>query len=102
MFQGRLKHIVTGFFLVLFLSVKIAGLHVLSHCDDKDNLVHCAVCDLTTAQNMLPAIAPDLPDFTVGPFEETGLCPSNKEYVFMGNGTLGSDQLFSRPPPSTL
>ncbi|SHJ56275.1 hypothetical protein [Pseudozobellia thermophila] len=102
MLQGRLKQYITYFFLVLFLSVKMAGLHVLSHSDDKDNLVHCTVCDLTTAQNLLPAITPDLPDFTVNNFEEIYLQESNAEYAFVVNSTLDSDQLFSRPPPSIL
>lgn len=102
MLKGCLKHSISYFLLVFFLSVKMAGLHVLSHSDDKDHALHCAICDHTTAHNLVPAIAPDLPDFTLNRFEDVYLQEPNTLYTFVGSGTLDSNQLFSRPPPSTL
>ncbi|SIS81547.1 hypothetical protein SAMN05421766_104117 [Zobellia uliginosa] len=102
MLQGHVKHISSYFLLVLFLSVKMAGLHVLSHSEDKDHAVYCTVCDLTTAHNLVPAIAPDVADFKVDNFEEIPLQGSDTIYTFVVSGTLDSDQLFSRPPPFRL
>ncbi|SDM54435.1 hypothetical protein SAMN04488514_11098 [Kriegella aquimaris] len=102
MLKGRLKHSISYFLLVLFLSVKMAGLHVLSHSDDKDHALNCAICDHTTAHNQVPVIAPDLPDFKVHKFEVSFLQEANTHYTFIGARTLDSDQLFSRPPPFLL
>ncbi|MGY0392644.1 hypothetical protein ACW5R3_08835 [Bizionia sp. KMM 8389] len=80
----------------------MVGLHALSHADDEDYAIHCAVCDTAIANKLTPAITPDLPSFVI---ENTEL-PTEQElvanYNFVFSNTIASNQLFSRPPPYLL
>lgn len=82
--------------------MKMAGLHVLSHTDDKDHAIHCTICDYATINNLTPVLTPDLQDYTV----ENTLPIIQKEitenYNFIISSTIATDQLFSRPPPFLL
>ncbi len=100
--NGRLKNSITYLLLVIFLSMKMAGLHVLSHTDDKDHALHCTVCDHAITNNLTPALTPDSQDFTLENPEFTAHRVSFKNYNFMTSSNLASGQLFSRPPPSLL
>lgn len=100
--NGRLKNSITYLFLVLFLSMKIAGLHVLLHTDDKDNAIHCTVCDHAITHNLIPALTPDLSGFTINNIDIIVHREITKNYSFIISGTIASDQLLSRPPPSLL
>lgn len=101
--QGRLKYSITYLLLVVFMSMKMAGLHVLSHTDDKDHALHCVVCDQAITHNFTPALTPGSQDFTIG---DTTACLVKREinttYGFIISNTLATNQLFSRPPPSLL
>lgn len=101
--NGRLKNTITSLFLVLFLSMKMAGLHVLYHTDDKDDVPHCTVCDHAIVNNLIPLLSPDLPNFTI---ENTEFITSRGENSIDYNciilGKIVSGQLFSRPPPFLL
>ncbi|WP_111307873.1 hypothetical protein [Confluentibacter sediminis] len=101
--QGRLKHSITYLLLVVFISMKMAGLHVLSHTDDKDHALHCVVCDQAITHNFTPALTPDSQEFVIG--ETTAYLVKkeiSKSYGFIISNTLAANQLFSRPPPSLL
>ncbi|MEZ4970592.1 MAG: hypothetical protein R2814_13240 [Flavobacteriaceae bacterium] len=100
--NGRLKNSITYLFLALFLSMKMVGLHVLSHTDDKDHAIHCTICDHAISNNLTPALAPELQDFTITntePIFQNGII---ENYHFIISNTIATDQLFSRPPPSLL
>ena len=82
--------------------MKMAGLHVLSHSNDKDHALHCAVCDHAIAHNLTPALTPDLQGFVI---KNTAFIVQKeiaKNYSFIISSTITSDQLFSRPPPFLL
>lgn len=102
--NARLKNSVTYLFLVLFFSMKMAGLHALVHADhDKDHAIHCLICDQAIAHNLTPALTPEPQDFSI----ENIKVVAQKEfaisiYNFVVSSTLTKDQLFSRPPPFLL
>ncbi|NKI25255.1 hypothetical protein HCG49_01605 [Arenibacter sp. 6A1] len=97
--NGRLKYSISYIFLVLFLSMKMAGLHVLSHTDDKDHALHCMICDQAITHNLTPAISPEVQDFVIENTEFFVQAAQKIHYSFMSCGTIATDQLFSRPPP---
>lgn len=92
----------TYFFLVLVLSVKMAGLHVLSHSNDQDHALHCSICDQAIVQDLAPALPVELPDFSLENNEFVVQQELATRYNFVVSNTLPSNQLFSRPPPSLL
>lgn len=100
--NGRLKNSITCLFLVLFISMKMAGLHVLSHTNDKDHAIHCTICDHAITHNLTPALTPDLQDFTIENTEPIVQREIIKNYNFIISSTIATDQLFSRPPPFLL
>ncbi len=96
---SRIKNSVTFFFVALFLTMKIAGLHVLLHTDDKDHTIHCVICDHTITNNLTPIISSDLQSVTIENTEFIVQREVIKNYSFIISSTITSDQLFSRPPP---
>ncbi|WP_168467826.1 hypothetical protein [Arenibacter sp. 6A1] len=77
----------------------MAGLHVLSHTDDKDHALHCMICDQAITHNLTPAISPEVQDFVIENTEFFVQAAQKIHYSFMSCGTIATDQLFSRPPP---
>ena len=63
--NSRLKNSITYLFLVLFLSMKMAGLHVLSHSDDNEHAISCTICDHAITNNLTPVLAAEIQDFTI-------------------------------------
>ncbi|SFB90323.1 hypothetical protein SAMN04489722_101221 [Algibacter lectus] len=99
---SRIKNSITYSLLVLFLTMKMAGIHALLHIDDKDHAPHCVICDHTTANNLTPAITPNLQDFKIENTEPIVQREIIKNYNFIISCTIATDQLFSRPPPFLL
>lgn len=100
--SGWLKNTITYLFLVLVLSVKMAGLHALSHSDDQDHALHCTICDQAVAHNLDPALPPEVQEFILENPEVAFERAPQAQYNFEFSGTLPESQLFSRPPPSLL
>ena len=99
---SRIKNSITYFFVVLFLSMKLVGLHALSHTDDKDHAIHCTVCDFAITQNVTPVLAPDIQDFSIKNIEFVVEREITNNYSFVISSAITPSQLFSRPPPSLL
>jgi len=100
--NNRLKYSTVGLFLFLSLFVKLAGLHMLHHSDDKDQEPHCKVCLLAISHNVTPGLSPNLQYFSI----ENTTVPVVKEegthYCFIiCRGTFASLP-FSRPPPTLI
>lgn len=94
-----MKNSITYFFIVLFLSLKMLGLHALTHNEDTDQDLHCAVCDYATTINTTPILTPEVQDF---PIENLEFSPPRHlitTYGFVSSNTLAIPLLFSRPPP---
>ena len=99
--SNRIKNSVTYLFLVLFLSMKLVGLHALSHVDDKDeHAVHCVICDHAITHNLTPILTPDLDVFSIEHTEDVVEQEVIVDYNFILSSSIASNQLFSRPPPS--
>ncbi|AUP80945.1 hypothetical protein C1H87_20415 [Flavivirga eckloniae] len=80
----------------------MAGLHGLSHSDDKEHADPCVICDHIITNNLIPTITSDSP-YT--PIESVELVVSRDlitSYSFLGETILSKAQLFSRPPPSLI
>ncbi len=82
--------------------MKMTGLHVFLHTEDKDHALHCVVCDHAIAHNLTPALTPDLGSFTIKNTELILQREITKNYNFIISSTIASYQLFSRPPPFLL
>jgi hypothetical protein len=94
-----IKHNVACFLLLLFLSLKMVGLHTLSHTDDEDHNAPCEICSHALVHNLIPALIPQPTAFSI---ENTTLVFNHIEiisYHFKISSTIASSQLFSRPPP---
>tara|TARA_R110002049_G_scaffold3514_2_gene26324 strand:+ start:3763 stop:4071 length:309 start_codon:yes stop_codon:yes gene_type:complete len=100
--NSRLKNTISIFFLALFLSMKMAGLHVLAHTDDKEHALHCYICDHAVSHNLTPAISADTPEYRIENPESIPQIEKSVDYDFVVSNTIDADQLFSRPPPSLL
>ncbi|WP_179319541.1 hypothetical protein [Winogradskyella helgolandensis] len=97
-----MKNSITYIFIILFLSIKMVGLHALTHEDDKSEDIHCAVCDYAVLHNLTPTLTPEPQDFSI---ENTELeIPRSiiKHYSFITSNAIASNQQFSRPPPFIL
>jgi len=99
---SRIKHTITYLLLVLFLSMKITGLHALSHTTDDTVDDVCAICDHAIAHNLTPIIFPSTVDFHI----ENKVLPIEKKFASNYKttviNTIVTSKLFCRPPPSLL
>lgn len=100
--QYRIKNNIAYLFLVLFLTMKMAGLHVFSHGADESHEVPCVICDLAVANNLTPALSPDVQDFNIENTEPIVLLEIITNYSYIISNTIEANQLFSRPPPFLL
>ncbi|RPD99958.1 hypothetical protein EGM88_01455 [Aureibaculum marinum] len=96
------KNSITYLFLVLFLSMKLIGLHTLSHSDDKDHSLDCTICDHIISHNLTPVITTDIDDYEIENVEFVVQKEINNNYCFIASSSIESDQLFSRPPPQFI
>ena len=100
--NGYFKNSITYLFLALFLSMKMASFHVISHAEDKEHALHCTICDHIVTTNSTPIVAADVDQYS---FVNTEFAIPNQvinHYSFVISSEIASDQLFSRPPPSLL
>lgn len=97
--SSNIKHSITYLFLVLFLSMKLVGLHTFTHMDDDEHDAPCEVCHYAITHNFTPELSPELQDFVI---ENTTLVINNlvlNNYSFNVTNSIASNQLFCRPPP---
>ncbi|MBF8150758.1 hypothetical protein ITJ86_12675 [Winogradskyella sp. F6397] len=80
----------------------MVGLHALTHDDDQDHALHCAICDNATINNLTPALTPDPLEFSIENTELVLYRNSTTHYEFVMSNTIATNQLLSRPPPFTL
>lgn len=96
---GVIKNSITYFFIILFLSVKMIGLHALFHDTHQKSEKECAVCiHFTSHEQDLKLIADKLPELAL-PTLFSFKTPVNiciPESLYHVNKIHYS---FSRPPP---
>ncbi|WP_237274503.1 hypothetical protein [Tenacibaculum ovolyticum] len=95
---GFLKQHITYTFIAIFLSLKVAGLHVLTH-DHNDTIEHCEVCNIISNNNFTPIIN----DITQSFVSNNYVCCIQEKviihYGFAYTTSINITNLFSRPPP---
>jgi len=100
---SRKKYTITYLFLVLFLSMKITGMHALLHSDhNKELIIHCTVCENAIAHNLTPSLTPNLEEYSINNVELQVQSEVINNYNFISSSVIASNQLFSRPPPFLL
>lgn len=98
--SGKFKHIVSYLFLALFISIKFAGLHVLSHDEDKDHVINCTICDHIITNDHTPLLPSDSPEYTVTEVNVEIVTRTSTTYHFQYSPQDIAKHLFSRPPPT--
>ena len=95
---GYLKQHITYTFIAIFISLKVAGLHVLTH-DHNDTIEHCEVCDIISNNSFTPIIN----DITQSFISNNYICYLQEKVINYYNFTYITStnitNLFSRPPP---
>ncbi len=101
---SRIKNRVVYLFLALFVSMQIAGLHVLAHIDNDDDhgIAHCVVCDYTIAGNQTPILSPEIVQFDTAQVVFATKKEAVGEFYFAYSDTGVPHHLFCRPPPTRL
>ncbi|WP_143273608.1 hypothetical protein [Aquimarina sp. MAR_2010_214] len=94
---GHLKNYIAYTFIVIFLSLKVAGLHVITH--DDNTIEHCEVCDLVTVNNLTPAINDVAQNYIGNNYEFHFQKEVISRYNFVYSTATNFTNLFSRPPP---
>ena len=97
-----IKQNITYLLLVLFLSMKMTGLHAFSHTDDDTEHDTCAICDHAIAHNLTPTISPSTDDFHIKNNVFAIEIEKTNNYRFIAQNTIIVSELFSRPPPLYL
>lgn len=100
--SSRFKNNVSILFLTIFLSMKVAGLHALTHTDDNNHALHCIICNNVNSHSLTAALTPSDLDFNI---ENTEFIVQNEvatNYSFNASSATVSYHLFSRPPPFLL
>lgn len=98
---GHLKNYIAYTFVAIFLSLKVAGMHVFTH-DDNDAVEHCEVCNLVSTNNLTPIINDTAQDYVGNNYE---FCLQRKvisHYHFDYSTATNITSLFSRPPPFSI
>ena len=96
---GVIKHSITYFFIILFLSVKMVGLHAIFHDTDQKNETECAVCIHSAShQQDFKFIADKLPELAFHLFQsfKTVVNLDISESYYIANQVHYN---FLRPPP---
>jgi len=94
-----LKNSITYIFLVFFISMKMSGIHVLFHIDDKDHTENCVICDYALTHNLTPTITSNTQSFIAESIEFILKKDVIENYYFFSCKKIVPAQLFSRPPP---
>ncbi|WP_299671962.1 hypothetical protein [uncultured Polaribacter sp.] len=95
-----LKVYISYIFITIFLSLKVAGLHVFTH--DQDGVEHCEVCEFVITTNLNPFIGNGQQEYLKTNPELFIAKEIIKIYDFVYDNTLYTNALFSRPPPSLV
>lgn len=89
--------------LALFISMKLVGLHVLTHDGDKEHLVQCKLCEQAVMGNLFqPALLAE----TLGFQSNSSQVLVKKQivdcYTFIFCDNFTANPIFSRPPPAGI
>lgn len=94
------KNRISFVLLALFISMKMLGLHVLTHDSDNEHLVQCKLCEQAVMGNHYqPALLSEALEFK----SISSQVPVKKQtfdrYAFTFCDNFNANPIFSRPPP---
>ncbi|KJD34377.1 hypothetical protein PK35_00800 [Tamlana nanhaiensis] len=96
--KSTFKHRIALMLLILFASIKLTGLHELTHSDtDHDT---CVVCDIAVAVNVIPFLPVDGDVFRLEVQQFPNKTQNVETYTFVFVKNNIPNFLFSRPPPT--
>ncbi|PKB44205.1 hypothetical protein AX016_2420 [Cellulophaga sp. RHA19] len=95
----QFKNSITYLLLALFFTMKIAGLHSITHLDNHDEHTDCAICDYITVQNNTPILSVNFTFTEVCKLKPILAQKITKGYNVYFSNPDSSVQLFCRPPP---
>ena len=93
------KNYISLFFVTLFLLIKVAGLHVITHDEDDSDVRHCEVCDISTAVNLIPLLETEITVLLATAYFFTEQQRNDKALFVTYHNRHLSEYLFTRPPP---
>lgn len=98
---SAIKHSISCFLLVLFLSMKLVGLHTFCHSDDNHD-EPCKICEFAITYNLTPILSLESHEFSIETFENVNNNLVTINYNLLVSNTITTSNLFSRPPPSLI
>ncbi len=96
---NHIRNSIAYLFLALFLSMKLLGLHSLTHENDKEHDEHCVICDQAIINNLTPILTSNLQSIEIKSVELDINTEIIKKYNFIIISGICLDKLLSRPPP---
>jgi len=79
--------------------MKLTSLHTLTHTDDKEDAIYCAICENAIIHNLTPSITTDLKDFEFKNIKYFIQKEISINYKSILSNSAIPRELFSRPPP---
>ena len=99
--RKNLKNRISLVLLALFISMKLIGLHVLTHDGDSGHVVQCKLCEQAVLGNHYnPALLTDNSEFLVLCAQAPKTAQKLDRYGFTFCDAFTANPLFSRPPPA--
>ncbi len=95
----RTKNIVALLLFALFISMKLMGLHELTHSDDDNHPEYCYVCDFAKANDTIPVLLSPVTEFQIVAVSPTIEVQQSIEFQSIVCTEDIPTYLFSRPPP---
>ena len=99
---SRFNSHISYLLLVLFLAMKLTGIHTVSHTDDANENDSCSICYYAAGQNLVPIIAADTYDAPEANFSLVIERRIINNYNYFPLKSFIPRASFSRPPPFKL
>ena len=98
----RFRQVSVVFFLILFLSVKVLGLHGLTHEEDYNQINNCELCNIITSLNLDLFLFSETNTTFSKPlnFDSDNIKIKTAQLLYFQNNL--ESHFLTRPPPTSL
>lgn len=96
---NHIRNSIAYLFLAFFISIKLLGLHSLTHENDNEHDEHCVICEHAIIHNLTPVLTATVQVFLIQNVEFIIKTEILKKYNFIISSSIYLDKLLSRPPP---
>ncbi|WP_025740655.1 hypothetical protein [Aquimarina pacifica] len=101
--RNTYKNIISLFFVLTFLLLRIVNLHAFSHFSNDDEQIHCELCDIITISHKIVPFASNTP---VALVQETVLDTQDHRTDFFyetgGYSITLPKSIHNKPPPAKI